>query len=250
MLFPKNVPITHIMPTEKLWAAAAYWDAFYAELLAAPPDNLLREGFIYRKITQLDSCMVLLAQTWQWKATSILDAGCGISLLPFVLQYWGFDVTALDTSAVAIKFLEQQKPTEVDLAKCIEILEPHSNGLSATVIRDINRTLPELRKRQCASGKLQFIHSDWNTPALPPATFDLIFCQHGFRYGNASFIRQALGSFYNLLKPGGVFYANNINISPQLGDQISALVTETGFRGITGQYDKTKKYGMAIWGTG
>src|SRR5262249_766544 len=55
---------------------------------------------------------------------TLLDAGCGIALIPHVLAFWGFRVTAIDSCPRAVEIASQRQPTEEELARCVPIWDP------------------------------------------------------------------------------------------------------------------------------
>jgi SAM-dependent methyltransferase len=243
--------IRFVLPDDPSWESPDFWDSYYTQLLSLPEEDLSRKAFVYRVVTRLDRMLAYTSENWGWTCCSVLDAGCGISLLPYLLQYWGYRVTAIDSSQAAIDFLKDHAPAQEVLARCVEVLEPHPTAAGACFVRtELARTLPALQKRRAEGGSLELIRASWNAESLPAASYDLIYCLNGFRFGTETFIREALVSFQRLLRPGGLLFIHNIRTAPERGDVIMRLLTEAGFAALDRQHDATKKYGVAWWSRG
>src|SRR5205814_1016037 len=88
-------------PTED-WNRPPYWLDYYQNLLAED-DPWRRERVIYREVDLLIRMLTEAGELPRSSPQTLLDAGCGIALIPHVLAYWGFQVTAVDSCSPAIQ---------------------------------------------------------------------------------------------------------------------------------------------------
>ncbi|MCW8132847.1 MAG: class I SAM-dependent methyltransferase [Planctomycetota bacterium] len=98
------------------WCTRPYWEAHYKNLFTNPEEP---RSSVYRRFYIMTRELPRLKA---WGLKRVLDAGCGITLLPYILQYAGFQVTAVDISAQAIAYLKDLRPDEAALSKCLVIL--------------------------------------------------------------------------------------------------------------------------------
>jgi SAM-dependent methyltransferase len=187
----------------------------------------------------------------------ILDAGCGISLLPHVLAYWGFQVTAIDISPRAIAFASALAPEETDLARCIDVFDPYtgSNDLmrkhARVLVKDPARSLAGLRAHRAATpGTITWIAGDWLT-AVPAGVFDVIHCRGGLRNAPKPYWIAALARFHALLAPGGLLLLEHQN-AIGIQDEVEALFAPAGFLHLKGDMvrDRERRCVVARWPTG
>jgi 2-polyprenyl-3-methyl-5-hydroxy-6-metoxy-1,4-benzoquinol methylase len=181
----------------------------------------------------------------------LLDAGCGISLIPRVLAFWGFQVTAVDFSVPAIRVAERQAPSEADLARCIPIWDPVSPGSrTLELVEDPERSLQMLRQYRAEGGSVRYLACGWQEcPRSEP--FDLIYCRNSLRCSLKVYWRCSLRCFWELLVPGGVLLLETLN-AIGIQDEVEELLAECGFTTVpeTGDHPPPDRYVFAIWPTG
>lgn len=242
------------------WESESKWDSYYQKVIKLPADDFDKKSSLFK---EYDSLMTTLPELTSWEINSILDAGCGISLMPYVLEYWGYQVTAIDISKSAIKFLKGFSPTESELARCLRINEPYLDfkdklppGINISmVVDDIEKTTPFLKNNYVSGGSLNFIAGDWNSPNLPSSSFDLIHGLNNFNRADYSFVAKSIKSFKRLLKPGGILVLCNQCVFSDVGGRIDEILMTEGFsqfpsQDSTAQRDKSKKYVLANWNLG
>jgi SAM-dependent methyltransferase len=163
------------------------------------------------------------------KPCHVLDAGCGISLIPYIFKYWGLQVTALDICEKSIELARGYNPDESDLAKCILVLEPEPalNGWFKCV-DDPERSLAALKKYQSSNGSLSYMAGDWCTAPLKPESFNFIYCRNSLRCSIKSYWRQSLKKFWELLAPQGILLLENQN-AIGIKHEVEELVQEEKF---------------------
>lgn len=201
------------------WGQAAYWDDRYREKIA--------DRYRFWEHRDIRPVMATLDRFAQWPMRRVLDAGCGISVIPDLLAFWGYDVTAIDLSATAIAFANARTVTTADFVACLQHLErpispPHdttptaasATAASATAFGpDADMAWREklVNSRAAWGGSLQRMVGDWNSPALPANHFDLVLGFHAFTGASLAFATDALKSFKRVLRPGGVVVLDHVN---------------------------------------
>src|SRR5262245_8300927 len=96
---------------------------------------------------------------------TLLDAGCGVALIPHVLAYWGFQVTALASCPRAVEVAAQHRPGEAELARCVPVWEPctgeHADLFVRRLVEDPARSLRRLRDFAAPGGAVAYRAGDW-----------------------------------------------------------------------------------------
>lgn len=101
-------------PTED-WSQPSYWADHYRELLAKP--DPVERDLLARP--QVDLWVWMLLEAGELPRSSpqtLIDAGCGITIIPHLLAFWGFHVTAIDYSPQAIEWAAALQPAPHELA--------------------------------------------------------------------------------------------------------------------------------------
>jgi SAM-dependent methyltransferase len=246
------------------WNEAATWDAYYEELLSKAGRASARDRALHCEMDLLLRVLPRLGEVPRRSGqvnSTILDAGCGISLIPEVLAFWGFRVTAVDSSSHVIQAIRDRRPREIDLAKCIPVLELSASGNSATSIEDPDRSLQLLRNFRAEGGSLRQLLCDWHDERLLSESFHLIYCRNGLRCAPKPYWRHSLERFHRLLAPGGVLILETNN-AIDLEEEVAELVSEVSFTllpwtvGRLGhctepvKREQTTRYALCWWPTG
>lgn len=232
------------------WNQAAYWDGYYEELLKER-DPRRRQLVAYREV---DLLLRMLEETERIPRTSpatMLDAGCGISLIPHLLAYIGFTVTGLDLCATAVDLTQGYDPAEEDLARCVPVWDqvPGSPRVRE-LVNDPLRSLQRLQQLHVRGGAVRFQVDDWFSPALTDESFDVIYCRNSLRRSIKSYWRRSLLRFRELLAPGGVLLLENVNVF-EIRDEAETLITECGFQPAGSEItDDSVKRILSVWPTG
>lgn len=174
------------------WEQKDFWENHYQEAIKELRNESKSDQWgVFKEYHDLYE---FLDEHPDWEVNSILDAGCGLALAPYVLKHWGYQVTALDISQNAIEFIETFNPTEDQLASCLNYYRPN---------------LPLLRTKQKDGGSLHFVADDWNNLILHGKTYDLIHCMNGLNKASLSVMLNAIRTFKQVLNPGGVLIMRN-----------------------------------------
>ena len=237
-------------PTDE-WNRPSYWHEYYQKLLTEAED-WRREMVIHRRIELLFRMLTESRELPLTLPQTLLDAGCGIALIPHILAYWGFQVTAIDPCPLAIEFSTQHRPSEEELAKCLPIREPCKDDPSAyTLVEDTVRSLQQLKSFKASGGSVSYINSDWFDTNLQPAMFGIIYCRNSLRCSTKKYWRRSLDRFYELLLPGGILLLENVN-AIGIQYEMEDLLEECGFVQFVAELDRTpsNRYVFSMWPTG
>jgi SAM-dependent methyltransferase len=233
------------------WNRPEHWRDYYSDLLAeADPDR--RQRIAHHDVNQL---VWMLSQAGELPRTSpqtILDAGCGIALTPRVLEFWGFQVTAIDLCPKAIEIASQYEPTEEDLAGCVRILDPCEGRRNVfELVDDPARSLQGLRDLKGLGGSASYLVGDWFSAQLSPAAFGLIYCRNSLRCSTKGYWRRSLSRFRELLAPRGVLLLEHVNAFA-VRAEVMELLAECGFMPLSAGAvpEPLSKYVLSVWPTG
>jgi SAM-dependent methyltransferase len=240
----------NVKPTEE-WNRPAYWAGFYRDLLARP-ESWERGQAVHRHV---DLLIRMLAQARELPRSSpqtLLDAGCGIALIPHVLAFWGFQVTAVDASPAAIEVASAHRPGEEELARCVPIWDPVADmpGVRERV-EDPARSVQRLRSFRAPGGSVRFLAADWFTPDLRPGAFGVVHCRNSLRCSTKPYWRGSLERFHELLAPGGVLLLEHVN-AIGIQDEAEELLAKCGFVPLPSKAarEMSAKHVVAMWPTG
>jgi SAM-dependent methyltransferase len=182
----------------------------------------------------------------------VLDAGCGIALIPQILAFWGFEVTAIDSCSRAIEVASHHQPSDEELASCVPIWEPFQ-GLQGVcmLVDDLARSMQRLQSFAAAGGSASYIAGDWFDAQLTPGAFDAIYCRNSLRCSTKAYWRQSLRRFHDLLLPAGVLLLENVN-AIGIRDEVEQLLGECAFASVAPGVSRTapSKYVVSVWPTG
>src|SRR5262249_29887109 len=155
----------NVQPTEE-WNRPAYWAAFYRDLLAEG-DPWERGQAVHRHVDLLIRMLTQAGELPRSSPQTLLDAGCGIALIPHVLSLGGFEVQAADSSPAAIEVASAQRPGEEELARCVPIWHPCADMPGVRqLVEDPARSLQRLRSFRARGGSVAFLAADWFAPDL------------------------------------------------------------------------------------
>ncbi len=233
------------------WNRPSYWDDYY-ETLLAERDPWRRGQVTHRDIDLLIRMLMIAGELPRSSAQSMLDAGCGIALIPYILAYWGFQVTAIDSCARAVQVATKQRPSEVEMALCISIWEPCKElKFARELVNDPARSLEKLRSFHDPGGSVTYVADDWFAPDLRVGTFDVVHCRNSLRCSAKPYWRRSLRRFYELLAAGGMLLLDNINAF-EIQEEVVDLLGECGFVShVNGtSRELAKKYVVAMWPSG
>jgi SAM-dependent methyltransferase len=237
-------------PTDD-WNRPAYWHDYYRRLLAGT-GSWRREQVVHRKVELLIRMLCRAGELPRSSPQTLLDAGCGIALIPRVLAFWGFQVTAIDCCPRAIEVASGQRPTEEELAQCVPIWEPCEDMPGAhELVDDPARSLQRLRDFQAPGGSVSHIAGDWFVADLSPGAFGVAHCRNSLRCSTKPYWRRSLQRFHELLAPGGVLLLENVN-AIGVQDEVEELVAECGFMPLAAGAvrEPRSRYVIAMWPTG
>ena len=237
-------------PTEK-WNCPSHWQDYYRELLAEQ-DTWRRELVVHRGVDLLIRMLADAGELPRSSPQTLLDAGCGIALIPHVLARWGFRVTALDSCPAAIEIASRHLPSEEELARCAPIWE-HCEELPGAreLVEDPARSLQRLREFQAPGGSVTYAVGDWLTADLPAEGFGVVHCRNSLRCSTKSYWRLSLQRFHELLSPGGLLLLETVN-AVGVQDEVGELLAECGFVPLTADISREAscKYVRGMWPTG
>ncbi len=238
-------------PTED-WNHSSYWERYYRKLLAEA-DSWGRGRVVHRGIELLIRILTNLGELPRRSTPqTFLDAGCGISLVPHVLAYWGFHVTGIDSCPHAIEVAQKHRPSEEELARCVPIWDPCADAPRAReLVDDPARSLQKLQSFQVPGGFVSYIVGDWCSPALRPGVFSMVYCRNGLRCSVKPYWRRSLRRFHELLAPGGVLLLENVN-AIGIQDEVEELLADCEFLPPPSgtPREASSKYVIGMWPTG
>jgi SAM-dependent methyltransferase len=235
-------------PNEE-WNQTPFWNDFYQGLLA-DAEPWQRKMVIYREMDFLIRMLTDADELPRSSPQTLLDAGCGIAVIPHVLSLWGFQVTAIDSCPRAMEVALDQQPDEEELAQCVPIWEPRGNGTYA-LVENAALSLQRLRDLSAPGGSVAHITGDWFDECLPLGSFGIVHCRNSLRCSTKPYWRRSLLRFRELLKPGGILLLENVNaIGIQF--EVEELIAECGFVPLASSTTREPpdKYVNAMWPTG
>ncbi len=237
------------------WNQPGFWADYYRDLLADQQFPIRRKLVVWRDCDRLLNTLSWIGKLPVRSGDNeirFLDAGCGISALPYLLKAWGFHVTALDTCQEAIQISATRNPSDEDLAKCIRIWEPSRDRRGySTLIDDSEKSLGRLQYLKAAGGSVSYIHADWLDRSACPGPFDFIYCRNSLRRSKKPYWRDSLRRFHELLAPRGLLIVETVN-ALDLITEVHGLLREIGFVSLENNptRDEDHKYVDAFWPTG
>jgi SAM-dependent methyltransferase len=240
----------HAEPTEE-WNRPPYWHNYYRELLAEA-DSWRRERVVHREVELLIRMLSQAGELPRSSPLTLLDAGCGIALIPHVLAYWGFQVAAIDACPQAIQIAARHQPTEEALARCVTIWDPCPEMPSSQkLVEDPVRSRQRLRDFQVCGGSVSYRAGDWLVADLEAGSFGVVHCRNSLRCSTKPYWRRSLHRFHDLLSPGGVLLLENVN-AIGIQAEVEELLTECGFIPLVAANVRKPagKYVIAMWPTG
>lgn len=174
-----------------------------------------------------------IERCFQGRRISILDAGCGLSLIPEVLRYWGHDVTAVDLSSSAIDLNRARDVTAKEMAECIQILIPIEDSLYTFpcfhLDKDPAKKIELLESKKRSGGRLEWIAGDYRTDTVCSGPYDFILNLNGIKGASNKEAKSILQALYERVKPGGLVVESNINAIARQ-EYIEGLAKAIGFQ--------------------
>jgi SAM-dependent methyltransferase len=241
----------NVEPIEE-WNRPVYWDNHYKHL-RGEADSWRRDQAVYREVEPL---ILMLRAAGELpprqNPPTFLDAGCGIALIPHVLAFWGFQVTAIDLCPQAVELASLHRPAEEELARCVPIWEPSKDFPGASIlVEDADRSLQRLRSYQAPGGSVTYLAGDWCSVDLPPGAFDLVYCRNSLRCSTKSYWRRSLCRFHELLSPGGILLLETVN-AIGIQEEVGQLLTQCGFTrlGRGACREASGRFVIDMWPTG
>jgi 2-polyprenyl-3-methyl-5-hydroxy-6-metoxy-1,4-benzoquinol methylase len=237
-------------PTED-WNRPSYWQDYYRKLLAEK-DAWRRELVTHRGVDLLIRMLADAGELPRSSPQTLLDAGCGIALIPHVLARWGFRVSAIDSCSMAVEVASRRRPSEEELARCVPIWDPCKDFPGAReLVEDPARSLQRLREFQAPGGLVTYSAGDWFTADLASSAFGVVHCRNSLRCSTKPYWRRSLRRFHELLSPGGVLLLENVN-AIGIQDEVEQLLAECGFVPLaTGSArESASRYVVSMWPTG
>lgn len=189
-------------PSFDVFSPAA-WDSFWETRLAAfsPPIELSH---------YVEPVRAALPRMRTQNARTVLSVGCGVALDVRAFAAAGFAVTALDVSAVAIRYA---RTTELTSKSTPHYLD---------------------RSDLCSGGSLEFVLADLFDTAQCPGPYDVVICRNTLQYFQyAGRLRAALNAVVGRLAPAGFLFIGTHGAIPAF-DAIDDLLIESGFRLVRG----------------
>ena len=230
-----------------------WWNRYYQELTTGRAAEIRTERVVYRDCRRLINFFAsnnVLPMSPSIPAPRVLDAGCGLSVIPNLLVYWGFHVTAIDSCESAITVSRNRKPTELELAKCIKIWEPRQGMKNTfTLIDDPARSLERLKKYKSEGGTLNYLQADWHDKPLVRGEFEFIYCANSLRRSTKSYWRETLLRFFDLLSPDGTLILETVN-AIGIQSEVQEILCDVGYSPLTDAPAPNSKHVLEFWPTG
>ncbi len=149
----------------------------------------------------------------------VLDAGSGLSNLPYVLALMGCEVTAIDFADTATRLNLALHPRRMAMspsADVVGLLEERGVGFDAP------------------RGSVSHLTRDWFDDSLGPGSFEVIYACNSLRLSRKLYWQRSLARFHDLLAPGGLLIVLNQN-AVAVNAEVISLVDDQGFFLVDGQ---------------
>ena len=198
-----------IINTPKDWMNLPDWDRYWSEVLADE----------FWKSANMETCcfertsLEYLRGVEQRENHRVLLAGNGISPEPYAFAHAGCDVTVVDVSAIACRFLQSLHVTPELLGRMFtvyeEIMDPdlHMRVHRPSPEKSLKLVDAEYRPGGCVS----IITADlFNYEPSQP--FDAIFSRRAYQGLPLDRREELARRFYRWLRPGGIALVEMINI--------------------------------------
>ncbi|MCC7424738.1 MAG: class I SAM-dependent methyltransferase [Planctomycetaceae bacterium] len=211
------------------WMNLEDWDRYWTRVLA---DDFWRAANM--ESWDFDRTgLAYLQATADRPKHRILFAGNGISPEPFGFSHKGCEVTVLDVSSVACRFVESLEVSADLLAPMFpEFHENRSPGglITRRLNRESSRTRVEQEHR--SGGSVKIVNADlfhWE----PAGPFDAIFSRRAYQGFEWPEQEEIARRFYRWLCPGGIAFIEMLNIRTRLMRDVNeAPFSLFGFREI------------------
>ncbi len=223
--------------------SSSLWDEYWS--------NKKKEHYVMDYMTKIH--IVNFVERWiNTGIKTILVAGNGVSQHPKLLQYAGFQVTAIDISPYATLFASAFHLNTYDISmKFFRNLNPQKTGLPYGELTDTDddpddssmyyeevKTLP---KRN--GGTLEFITGDFiSDDMLVTKPFDLIMCYRTLQYYSGDLLKKACQSLVSRLSFNG-FLMISVTNHRHIVQEISDLLQNEDIRIIDDYLNETSTDG-------
>ena len=222
---------------------AQYYNELNKKLVDNPDSSILWDEFWIRKkkdypkffifdesryMEHINACIdttIEFVPTWiNNEIKTILLAGNGVSQHPKLLQYSGFDVTAIDISPYATSFASDYVFNNYEYSTYYTILVGSDKNKKVTL------TFP---KR--SGGALEFITGDFiSDDILIDKRFDVIMCFKTLQYYSGTLLAKACERLVSLLSQNG-FLVIGVTNHPHIVKEILELLKDKDIQ-ITNKY--------------
>lgn len=154
----------------------------------------------------------------------VLVVGCGISTEPALLAWLGYEVIAIDVSAVAIDHLEKNPATRKELASWMRLRPDPSNDENRAF--DTEEALAVLGS--APTGSLQLLCVDFRDYA-PAEGFDVVYCPWSWQCLDLDGRRELAQRAFAWTVPGGACRIATQNSTKEQSIELDRVFQEAGF---------------------
>lgn len=226
-LFPEGFDVLQAARTWIDWYPVPYdpsdiegWNFFWRKLISSDGNNYGSYDLLYDILEESDR---LIPELQKRGCKTILCAGNGIAMEPYMLAYLGFSVTALDISSQATKYLANFPITPQYVKNfCYFISE---KGRESSPIEFSDRELKKIKS------SVKFVTGDIFKPRYCPGPFDAIITRRTLQCfwkesgGEKTF--QGIQALLDRLSPTGLLYFHGHN-AYQMNQEIEKWIVSQG----------------------
>lgn len=188
------------------------WDGYWSTLIRTG-DHLsaIRLG------RGLEQCQCMWRNMVEWGHERVLFAGSGISILPFVFEYLGFDVTSLDISLAATQYARTHSLNTATLSRFFLTSQPKWDPVLNAEIPTANMELTkiQMKKAQRQGGSVKFEVQDVLTSDYPAGAFDVVISHFLTDYIDP--VERFANLVESWVRPGGLVLIETQR--PQMGGE-------------------------------
>lgn len=189
-------------PREKLyppddWRDAEAWDRYWANVLVGPYKG-------YHALPLFQSFSIFQMPSLRRRgARRVLFAGNGISLEPHAWVHAGFDVTAVDISPTASRFVRELGWNDRLLLRIFVEYSPRKEGIASIRYWDEALSQKRAEDERRPGGKLAVLTEDLFTH-MPSERYDALFSIRAFQGFSREDQARLTALFYEWLSPSGL----------------------------------------------
>jgi hypothetical protein len=194
--------------TPQDWMDFPDWDRYWSEVLADKFWKARRMETLF--LDRTTHCY--LQGVEQRRGHRILLAGNGISPEPYAFVHAGCDVTVIDVSPVACRFLASLEVTSNLLAPMFPVYDTTTTAEGWTRLdHNVEKSCLRVAAEQRPGGSLSVVNADLFA-FEPERPFHAIFSRRAYQGFPLDRRKELARRFFRWLQPGGIAFVEMLNI--------------------------------------